>query len=505
MKIKNIFLVLCSFMCVSLASCSKTIDEDGYRITWKDSNGTVLAVQHDVQEGTIPHCPTGKPADKSSRKRFIDWSPKVSTVTGNATYTAVYDDPDNPTEYNIYYFGLEDAENNSFNQYYFTFKEYVRLFEPYKEGYTFEGWTDQYGKKVTVLDTYRTKPIEVYANWSIAEFDVSLTYYPRGIGNSQTITYSYGEYAEFYAPTISGYTFDSWYINGSYSYDQRIGFKVTSNVYLEAYYKANPTYYTVTYQTNISGDGYGDTIPCEAYTHIHLSAPERTGYEFIGWYEDDLLYSSNPEYSYYVTRNVTLIARYEFIYKCDYYPNGYIITGYFGTYTNIEIPTYHNGVKIIGIADNAFKGNSTIRNVVIPETIETIGAYAFANTQIQSFVVAEDSALCEIGAYCFSGCDCLTNVDLSETQIEILNNGTFCDANNLISISLPETLTTICENAFCNIYTTIYVYIPENVTYVEASGFNNCSSMTIVIQNSSQTSSWDSNWNLNVYRIIYNS
>lgn len=500
MKIKNIFLVLCSFMCVSLASCSKTIDEDGYRITWKDSNGTVLAVQHDVQEGTIPHCPTGKPADKSSRKRFIDWSPKVSTVTGNATYTAVYDDPDNPTEYEIYYFGLEDAENNSFNQYYFSFKEYVRLFEPYKEGYTFEGWTDQYGKKVTVLDTYRTKPIEVYANWSIAEFDVSLSYYPRGIRSSQTITYSYGEYVEFYAPTVSGYTFDSWYLNGyPYSYDQRIGFKVTSNVNLEAYYKANPTYYTVTYRTNIDNDDYGDTIPCEAYTYIPLSAPERPGYEFTGWYEDDdSLYSLNPDCTYRVTKGVTLVARYEFKYECKYSANGYIITSYFGTYTNIEIPAYHNDIKIIGIGDRAFKDNLTIKKVVIPKTIETIGEYAFANTQIQSFVVAEGSALCEIGAYCFSECAYLTNVDLSETQIETLNNGTFYYVGNLISISLPETLTTICGNAFCNIYATIYVYIPVNVTYVEANSFIDCPSMTIDTQNSSYTSSWEPNWYSNV-------
>lgn len=496
MKIKNIFLVLCSFMCVSLASCSKTIDEDGYRITWKDSNGTVLAVQHDVQEGTIPHCPTGKPADKSSRKRFIDWSPKVSTVTGNATYTAVYDDPDNPTEYEIYYFGLEDAENNSFNQYYFSFKEYVRLFEPYKEGYTFEGWTDQYGKKVTVLDTYRTKPIEVYANWSVAEFDVSLSYYPRGIGNSQTITYLYGEYAEFNAPTISGYTFDSWYLNGyEYSYNQRIGFKVTSNVNLEAYYKANPTYYTVTYQTDIDNYDYGDTISCLAYTYFDLIAPEIPGYEFIGWYEGIYsFYSPNPDCSYYVVRDITLVARYEFKYYCDYSANGYFITGYFGTYTNIEIPTLYNGKKIIGIRDSAFEGNSTIKNVVIPETIETIGEYAFANTNIQSFVVAEGSALCEIGAYCFSECEHLTYVDLSETQIETLNNGIFCDARNLNYIYLPETLTTICGNAFCNIDATISVTIPENVTYVEAESFTNCPSMTIVIKNSSQTSSWDPNW-----------
>ena len=64
-----------------------------YTITWKNWNGEVLETDNDVAYGATPTydgaTPTKNP-DGGDTYTFAGWSPTVTTVTGNATYTAQF-------------------------------------------------------------------------------------------------------------------------------------------------------------------------------------------------------------------------------------------------------------------------------------------------------------------------------------------------------------------------------------------------------------------------------
>ena len=61
-----------------------------YTVTWKNYDGTVIKTEN-IEYGKTPSCNTPtRTADNKYSYTFKEWSPTVSTVTGNVTYTAVF-------------------------------------------------------------------------------------------------------------------------------------------------------------------------------------------------------------------------------------------------------------------------------------------------------------------------------------------------------------------------------------------------------------------------------
>lgn len=63
-----------------------------------------------------------------------------------------------------------------------------------------------------------------------------------------------------------------------------------------------------------------------------------------------------------------------------------------GTMTNAKfiVPSMHGGKRVTGIAQNAFKGDTILTELIIPTSLEYIGGYAFANSSVQTITFKDD-------------------------------------------------------------------------------------------------------------------
>jgi len=138
-------------------------------------------------------------------------------------------------------------------------------------------YTDEDGKEV-VTDTYG-----VIHTWS---FDTAITAVPQR----------------------EGYIFEGWQADVKNAYaDGKISADVHQEVVLTARWRRDC--YTVTTITTTGGSTAGDGIYDKGETAT-VSATANEGYIFKGWYEDGELVSTEASYSFTVTSNRTLTAKF---------------------------------------------------------------------------------------------------------------------------------------------------------------------------------------------------
>jgi hypothetical protein len=123
-------------------------------------------------------------------------------------------------------------------------------------------------------------------------------------------TFSSGASCTVSATTNTCYTFSGWYENGSrVSTSASYTFTVSGNRTLEARYTQNT--HTVSVSANPSAGGSvsgGGTKNCGTSTTV--TATTNTCYTFDGWYENGSRVSTNASYTFTVSSNRTLEARY---------------------------------------------------------------------------------------------------------------------------------------------------------------------------------------------------
>ena len=119
-----------------------------YTVIWKNWDGTVLETDENVTYGTDPEynseTPT-KAGDAQYSYTFTGWSPAVDTVTGDITYTAVFEETVN--QYTITWKNWDGTELKTEQVPYGTTPVYSGE-TPTREGnaqysYTFTGWTPE--------------------------------------------------------------------------------------------------------------------------------------------------------------------------------------------------------------------------------------------------------------------------------------------------------------------------------------------------------------------------
>ena len=118
------------------AAFSRTVNT--YTVTWKDADGTVLETDTGVQYGATPSYNGTTPSYNG--QTFQRWTPAVSAVTGNVTYTASY-----IPEYTVYFYNdstlLQTSTVQQGGSATYTGAEPTKTGVENPEDYAFTGWS----------------------------------------------------------------------------------------------------------------------------------------------------------------------------------------------------------------------------------------------------------------------------------------------------------------------------------------------------------------------------
>lgn len=129
------------------------------------------------------------------------------------------------------------------------------------------------------------------------------------------------------------------------------------------------------------------------------------------------------------------------------------------------------------IYNYVFQGCTSLSNVTLNEGCTTLGHHVFKNSSLAA--VTFPMTLGSIGEYAFEGTK-LETVDLSNTQIKKLPNGSFYNCEKLNDVKLPIELTDIGERAFYK-SAIASITFPSSLQKIDAWAFQNTKLTNVVI------------------------
>jgi hypothetical protein len=147
----------------------------------------------------------------------------------------------------------------------------------------------------------------------------------------------------------------------------------------------------------------------------------------------------------------------------------------------VTIPSTIEGKTVISIGNSkndyswyasAFANHAGITEVVIPDTIATIGYRAFYNCSGLKTVTMPDSVT-KIGGEAFANCTGLTQLTLSK-NVTSIGEYAFENCKGIKTISIPNGVSSLSKGIFKACTGLTEMTIPGNISTIEAEAFDNC-------------------------------
>lgn len=175
-------------------------------------------------------------------------------------------------------------------------------------------WTDDSGKQVSTAEKYDltsgnnydlTANFETIKNYKVDAVSSNTAYGSVSGGGSYPATTS----VTLTATANPGYYFTGWYSgNNLVSTDAAYKLTASEDITLTAQFKPYLEIKAVSSDT-ASGSVSGG-VSCKEGDTVTLTATEKTGYYFAGWYDGDTLLSADAAFSFTASKSVTLTARF---------------------------------------------------------------------------------------------------------------------------------------------------------------------------------------------------
>ena len=137
---------------------------------------------------------------------------------------------------------------------------------------------------------------------------------------------------------------------------------------------------------------------------------------------------------------------------------------------------YGNSYDIIGIGEKAFHSNNTIKYVDIPALVKTIGRYAFNNAKALQAIDLSDSELETIEEYAFYGCSALHSIG-TPSSLKTIGQYAFCNCPALENVQINEGATSIGNCAFRWCSGLKHLRLPSTLTSMGDYAFQKCESL----------------------------
>ncbi len=138
------------------------------------------------------------------------------------------------------------------------------------------------------------------------------------------------------------------------------------------------------------------------------------------------------------------------------------------TKTNIEQVIIGDDVLVL---PESFVSGSRVTNVTIPNSVTSIGNYAFEGCSGLTSATIGNSVT-SIGNYAFEGCSGLTSIDIPNS-VTAISSGAFTGCSGLTSVDIPNSVTSIGSGAFSGCSGLTSVSIPASVISIGKHAFYN--------------------------------
>ena len=395
----------------------------------------------------------------------------------------------------------------------YTVEDAVSL--PYlaKEGHTFHGWYDNAefeGEAITQIAVGTVGDKQFYAKFTINQYTIKFDV--DGGSDVDPITQEYATKLEKpQDPVKAGYEFLGWYVDEQFDEEFLFGTMPSKDITVYAGWRM--IVYSIAYITDEVSLPEDAAFTYTIEDEVILPALSKEGHTFVGWFiDEDCAGDPVGKIEKGTMGDKRFYAKWvPYLIEKDKEGN-VTITSYTGTDAYADIPSAINGCPVTGVGESAFSGNMAVVSVTIPDSVTSIGYSAFSGCSgLKSitipFVGAEagktssDTYQYPFGYifgttsytggtgvkqyYYGSSAPSTTNstyyIPSSLREVTVTGGnilyGAFYNCTGLTSITIPDGVASIGDEAFRGCTGLTSITIPDSVTRIEWAAFDGCSGL----------------------------